>query len=217
MKKLLLLSLMLVLCVSVAVSQFGIKGGINIGTFGGDDKAINPAFFDTNLVNLPSVDPTSRTGFTAGISYKIGLPILTIQMEALYTQKGATYELALPAALGGGTGKGVFKLDYIDIPVVLRISPLPLLVVSPYIEAGASYSFLASAKFHGESPAGSDDEDIKDSITKNDLSILIGIGAEIMILDVNVRYVIGQTKILKDSDWKIYNRGIMLTVGITMP
>lgn len=214
MKRILLLSLMIVLCASVAVSQFGFKGGINIATIGGDDKAMNPAEFDSSIVGLPSIDPTSKAGFTGGISYKIALPIISIQLEALYTQKGAIYEASL---LGLGSAKATVKLDYIDIPVVVKISPFALPLVHPYIEGGVSYSFLSSAEIKLENPLGSQTIDIKDDMTKNDLSILIGIGAEITIVDVNIRYVLGQTKIVKDSDAKRFNRGIMLTVGIRMP
>jgi hypothetical protein len=214
MKKILVLSLMIILSVSVTFSQFGFKGGINIATFGGDDKAINPIEFDSTWTNLPSIDPTAKVGFTGGITYKISLPIVSIQMEALYTQKGAIYETTIPTV---GTAKVTVKLDYIDIPVLVKISPFTLPLVHPYLEGGVSYSFLSSAKIKAESPFGSNEEDIKDDITENDLSILVGLGVEVSILDVNIRYAIGQTKIKKDEDLKRYNRGIMLTVGIRMP
>ena len=214
MKKILLLSLMIILGVSVAVSQFGFKGGINIATLGGDDKALNPSEIDSTWTNLPSVDPSSKVGFTGGISYKISLPIVSIQIEALYTQKGAIYEATLPLI---GSGKATVNLEYIDIPVVAKISPFTLPLVHPYIEGGISYSFISSAKIKFESPLGSETQDIKDDITKNDFSILIGIGVEVSILDVNIRYMMGQTKIKKDEDLKRYNSGIMITAGIRMP
>jgi hypothetical protein len=227
MKKILLISLVMLLAVSVAFSQFGIKGGLNLGTFGGADKAINPGVFDASLAGLPNIDPTNRSAFTAGISYKIGLIAgLSIQPEALYTQKGAVYEISLPAAFGGGSGKGTFKLDYVDIPILVKFN-LPIPLVSPYIEGGVSYSILVSSKFKGESPDGtSEEKSVKDmlgvDVNKNDFSIVVGVGIEILILDINARYVIGQTKIIKDDptalinpgDKKIYNRGIMLTAGL---
>lgn len=211
MKKALLLTLMTLLAVSVSLAQFGIKGGINIGTFGGADKALDPGAFDPSLSGLPKLEPTARVGFTAGVLYKVGLIAgLSIQPEVLYTQKGAVYETTIP---GIGTAKGTFKVDYIDVPVFVKFS-LPIPLVSPYVEAGVSYSFLMSAKLKGESPAGSQEMDIKDGTTKNDLSFRLGVGVELLILDINAQYVIGNTKLYKDIDWKIYNRGIVLTVGI---
>lgn len=214
MKKVLLVFSLILLCVSISFSQFGIKGGLNLGTFGGDDKAINPAFFDGSLASLPSIEPKVRTAFVAGAFYNVSfIPIVSLQFEGLYAQKGAVYEIALPT---GGSGKGTFKLDYIDIPVVARISPLPLPMLKPYVEAGVSYSILVGAKLKGESPGGSAETDIKDGMTKNDLSILVGVGVEVLILDVNARYVMGQTKIFKDGDAKVYNRSFMLTVGLKL-
>jgi opacity protein-like surface antigen len=215
MKKILLVSLVMLLTVSVAFSQFGIKAGVNLGTAGGADKAINPAFFDHSLNGLPNVEPKANIGLTGGISYRIGLILgLAIQPEVLYTQKGTIYEMTLPAAFGGGTGKGTFNLNYIDIPVLVKFS-LPIIpVVSPYIEGGIAYSILLSAKLKGETPAGSNETDIKDMMTKNDFSLMFGVGIEFLIFEINARYVIGQTKIIKDLDWKIYNRGIMLTAGL---
>jgi hypothetical protein len=199
MKNILLLSLMLFLCISISFSQFGIKGGINLATIGGADKS------------LQGVDPTAKTGFTAGISYKIGLILgLSIQPEALYTQKGALYENPL--------GKITFSMNYIDIPVLAKFN-LPVPLLSPYIEGGVSYSILLSAKEKTEYTAlggnlPTAETDVKDLLTKNDVSIIVGVGVELLILDINARYVIGQTKLFKDSDAKVYNRGFVFTAGL---
>ena len=220
MKKMLIVSLMMILVVSLSLAQFGIKGGINLGTAGGDDKAINPAMFNPLLNGLPSIQPTARMGLTGGISYKVGLILgLSIQPEVLYTQKGTIYDMSYP----GISGKGTFKLDYIDVPVVVKYAPLPIPLVHPYIEAGVVYSTLLSAKFKIESPDESSESDIKDHITKSDYSFLIGVGVEVFMIDINARYVIGQTKLFKDddpttsfndSDLKIYNRAFVITAGL---
>ncbi len=81
MKKILLVSLVMLLAVSVAFSQFGIKGGINLGTIGGADKS------------QQGIDPSNRLGLAGGISYRIGLAAgISIQPEVMYIQKGAVYE-----------------------------------------------------------------------------------------------------------------------------
>jgi hypothetical protein len=214
MKKVLLLSLTLLLCVSVSFSQFGIKGGINLGTFGGDDKSIDPAFFDAALAGLAKIDPTPRMGIAGGITYKVGfIAGLSIEPGVMYIQRGAVYELTLPAALGGGSGKMTWKLDYIEIPVLVKFA-LPIPVISPYIEGGVSYGFLASAKMKFEGGGGSSEGDIKDGMNKSNISALVGVGVELAMLDVNARYALGISKIDKDGNAKLYNRGIMLTVGL---
>ena len=214
MKKILFVSLMVLLTVSVSLSQFGIKGGINLGTFGGDDKSFNPGDINTALTGLPKVDPTARLGLAGGITYKVGLIAgLSIEPEVMYIQRGAVYEFSLPAGLGGGSGKGTMKLDYIELPVLVKLA-LPIPIVSPYIEGGASYGMLISAKLKGEGGGNSSEVDIKDGMNKSNISALVGVGVELAMLDINARYALGLSKIDKDGVAKVYNRGIMLTAGI---
>lgn len=216
MKKVLLLSLMTLLVVSVSLAQFGIKGGINIGTFGGDDKSVDPGTIIPILAGLPKIDPTPRVGLTAGVSYKIGLIAgLSIQPEVLYTQKGAVYDMSAPPGYGNWTAKTTVKLAYIDVPVLVKFS-LPIPLVSPYIEGGVAYSSLLSAKWSYDYPApyGSGENDIKDQMTKSDFSIVLGLGVQLLMIEVDARYVIGNTKLYKDGDVKVYNRGIVVTAGL---
>ena len=71
--------------------------------------------------------------------------------------------------------------------------------------------------------SSSDETDIKDQVTKNDLSWIVGVGVDLLILDINARYMIGTKRLYKDDPntptvdenaTKIYNSGILLTVGL---
>jgi hypothetical protein len=209
MKKILLVSLVMLLAVSMAFSQFGIKGGINLATVGGADK------------QLGGVDPKTRLGLAGGISYKIGLIAgLSIQPEVMYIQKGAVYEVSMSQGNYSMSQKVTLKGDYIDIPVLLKFN-LPIPVLSPYIEGGVSYGILLSAKSKEETTtnipgqtSSSTETNIKDQLSKSDVSLIVGVGFELLILDINARYVLGQTKLGKDTDAKVFNRGIILTAGL---
>ena len=198
MKKILLVSLVMVLAVSAAFSQFGIKGGIDLGTFSGADKSRN------------GVDPTHNTGFAGGISYRIGLIAgLSLQPELMYIQKGAIYE--------DPTDKITMKLQYLDIPVLVKFN-FPIPVLSPYIEGGVSYGvpFLAKEKdeqITNGMTVSSSETTIK-NVTKSDVSIVFGAGFDLLILDINARYLLGQKKLIDNSDAKIYNQGFILTAGL---
>jgi hypothetical protein len=217
MKKIILISLVMLLTVSVAFSQFGIKGGINLGTVGGDDKTQH------------GIDPTNKIGLVGGVTYHIGLIAgLSIQPEVLYIQKGAIYEASNTIGNLYMTDKATFTTNYIDIPILAKYNfPIPLL--SPYIEGGVAYGILLSAKGKEEISTNVPGEtsrtietDIKDQFIKTDFSIVIGVGVEVLMFDVNARYVIGQTKLGKDDpttsineeNLKVYNRGIVVTVGL---
>lgn len=78
--------------------DFGVKGGVNIATLSSDD------------------DLDSRTGIHAGLVLDFSLPLLPIGVESgiYYTQKGAEF------TEDGITVTG--KLDYIEVPVLAKIS-----------------------------------------------------------------------------------------------
>ncbi len=211
MKKILTIAAILVLASSVGFAQIMLKGGLNMGTIGGDDAEA----FGT---------PSYRTGFVAGAAFKLNLVVLTIQPEILYVQKGNVYKDVPLALLTGlpvaGTAKLTNKADYLEIPVLLKLSPLPLPVAKPYIEAGASYAILLGAKTQVEFEGESEEEDIKDSVAKSDLSLIVGAGVDLSLgvfgLNVDVRYVHGLTKLDKEGEGKVYNRGIQATVGLAL-
>ncbi|RPI04460.1 MAG: PorT family protein [Ignavibacteriae bacterium] len=209
MKKILLISLMLVLCISITYSQLGIRGGINLGTIGGDDK--------TQM----GIDPKTKVGLVGGLTYHIGLLAgLSIQPEVLYVQKGAIYEGNATVGNLYMNRKETVTGNYIEIPVVGRYN-LPLPLLSPYIEGGLSYGILLSANQKEEvstnipgQVSGSTETDVKDLTTSSDFSIIIGLGVEFLMVEVNARYVMGQTKAVKDNEAKVYNRGIWVTAGV---
>jgi hypothetical protein len=151
---------------------------------------------------------TTATNFTAGISYDIGLLLgFSIQPEVLYTRRGGIYDFP------SSNYKETDKLDYIDVPLLLKFE-LPIPILSVYVEGGAAYSFLLSAKRKAEWNGASSEGDIKDNITKNDLSLIVGAGVNIFFIEVDARYVSGQKTIDKNGNLNIYNKGFMATVGI---
>ena len=64
MKKILIVSLMMLLTASMAFSQFGINGGINFGTIGGADKTMDAG---NNVILI--LQPKSALQ----VEYRIGL------------------------------------------------------------------------------------------------------------------------------------------------
>jgi hypothetical protein len=186
-------SLFLLCIASTAFAQFGIKGGLNSSSYRGSDVGSNI---------------TTATNFTAGISYDIGLLLgFSIQPEVLYTRRGGIYDFP------SSNYKETDKLDYIDVPLLLKFE-LPIPILSVYVEGGAAYSFLLSAKRKAEWNGASSEGDIKDNITKNDLSLIVGAGVNIFFIEVDARYVSGQKTIDKNGNLNIYNKGFMATVGI---
>src|SRR5215211_3696797 len=78
--------------------RFGIVAGINSSTVAGDETE----------------DASRRTGVIAGILLSVPVaPNFAIQPEFLYSMKGAKF--------GDSDAAGTVKLDYAEIPILLRI------------------------------------------------------------------------------------------------
>ena len=158
-----------------ALFKLGVQGGLNLSSVS-SDTAIS------GLAN--------RNGLMAGAFLELDTgSFFSIQPELNYIQKGYTYL--------SGTTTTVAKVDFIEIPVFLRLN-LPIPIISPYLFAGPAFGFRTKA----ESDLGSGTPtDISTTVEKNDISAAIGGGVDMSIaplisLFANGRYSIG----LKDID-----------------
>ena len=117
MKKLaLILSVLLISALSLkAQSGFGIKAGMNFNSMS-----------DLEFKDMKE-SISRKTGFHAGVLYKIDLPVgFAIQPELLYVQKG------------GAIGAGDFKMHYLQLPVNIQwgidlVLFRPFIMVSPFL------------------------------------------------------------------------------------
>lgn len=119
--------------------QIGVKGGLN---------------FSKPSVEAPEADISTRTAAGGGVFLSIPIGGIYLQPELLYSQKGAK--------VTAGDGSDIdltLKMDYIEIPVLLRVPLGSGSSVSPYLLGGGAVSFEASCKFSGESGGISIDVD----------------------------------------------------------
>ena len=155
MKKV-LLSLGLLASVSFAAQaqsiKYGVKAGGSLTGFTGDD----------------SKGSAYQFGFHAGVLANFGInDMFSVQPELLYSQKGAKGD--------GTTGNPSdlhANLNYIDVPVMLRIATGS---TGLFFEAGPQVGFLASAK----AVQGSNSADIKDNLKSVDFGYAAGLGYQI--------------------------------------
>lgn len=113
--------------------RFGFTAGVNSSNLGGTDLG----------------DQSRRTGFTVG-----GLLILplssefAIEPEFLYTTKGAVSNQTEP---DGTKTSATLKMNYVEVPVLLRLDVAPSGDVRPFVYAGPAISFKASCNIEGTS------------------------------------------------------------------
>ena len=175
-------------CASVPAhaQNFGIKGGLSYGT-----------------ANQNGIDPgaTQRNGVAVGVGI-ISSSVIGLGIEGLYAQRGFTSTTAINSR----------RLDYIDVPLYLRIS-IPSPGISPFAYAGPQGSY--------ELKCGTDSGDCPDSgRPRITYAGVIGAGAKLGILGgitVEGRYVYGLSDlklstIKASSSYK--TRSLLLLAGL---
>src|SRR5512136_1093139 len=88
----------------------------------------------------PMATLKNKVGFNGGIFLALNFGrVVTIQWEALYTMKGATY-----VALDDSFTDKLYA-DYIEVPLLLKLK-LPLPIVQPFVFAGPTVGFKLKEK-----------------------------------------------------------------------
>lgn len=174
-------------------------GGINFAKFGGDDVG----------------DVETRTGFHAGLFLSVPLGnYFALVPGAAYSQEGTSVD-------AGGGISGTFKLDYLEIPVLLKLGA-PLQgkgTLRPFVMAGPSLGFRLSCKLHAESGSQSaeadcDDPSIQLESKSVQFSALFGAGIDVGRVTLGLKYQLGLSSIDDTGgDADVKNRVLSIFAG----
>ncbi|CAD0009543.1 porin family protein [Flavobacterium chungangense] len=158
-------------------TEFGIKGGLNM----------------SNLYTDDADDENVLFGFNAGVYATLPVSdFVAIQPELLFTTRGS--KLEYNNALIEGNAK--FKLNYIELPLLVRVN----LTKNFNIHAGGYASYLVSSKVTGEGSFNFEEEFDTDNFNKFDAGLAAGVGLDFNPISIGVRYNYGLTTIVKDGD-----------------
>jgi hypothetical protein len=197
MKKLFTLFFILSLfsCMMYAQVQAGLKVGSNISSLYGDDV----------------ISAKTKTGYVFGGYFTFQFDrMLAIQPEVYYSMKGAKDR----AAVSDATPTITYTLDYIEIPILLKmIVPLEGSNFKPALFVGPYMSFVTTSKIKTEL-AGESEEHDYNLIHSLDLGLQWGVGIGFNVwgteLGLDFRCIIGLSPIdrsAKEYDIKnnVYN------------
>lgn len=130
-------------------------------------------------------------GFNAGVYATLPVSdFVAIQPEVLFTTRGS--ELEYNSDLGDQKTK--FKLNYIEVPLLVRVN----ITKNFNLQAGGYASYLVSSKVTGEGIADFDEEFDTDDLNKFDAGIVAGVGVDFSPISIGVRYNYGLTTIGKE-------------------
>ncbi|MFB9079662.1 porin family protein [Flavobacterium procerum] len=157
-------------------TEFGVKGGFNMSNLynSGDDVD------DNNILY----------GFNAGLYATLPISdFVAIQPELLFTTKGA--ELEYNGALNGDAK---FRLNYIEVPLLVRVN----ITKNFNVHAGGYASYLVSSKVTGSGDFNFNEEIDRDDLNKFDAGISAGLGVDFNPISIGLRYNYGLTTVGKE-------------------
>jgi len=156
-------------------TEFGVKGGFNM----------------SNLYQSEADDNNVIYGFNAGVYATLPISdFIAIQPEILYTTKGA--ELDYNNAFVDGNAK--FKLNYIEVPLLVRVN----ITKNFNVHAGGYASYLVSSKVTGDGDINFDETVDTDDLNKFDAGLSAGVGVDFNPISVGLRYNYGLTTVGKE-------------------
>ena len=181
---------------SLAAAQdkavIGVKGGINIAKVSTeDDEGIS-----------------TKTGAVGGLFISKAITsTVGIRGEGLFSQKGAKGE-------EDGTDL-TFRLNYVDVPVLLTLSPSSSGDARFSFFTGPQFSFNIKAEAEAEVDGTTLKQDLDDEIKGTDLGWVLGVGVDKGRFSADARYTLGLTNIASDGD-NLKNRVFSVMIGVKL-
>ena len=195
LKSITVLILCLVLGYSAqAQAKLGFRAGVNIS---------KQQFKQGNL----DVDPESKFGLDLALlsEFELG-PMVSFSPELHWMQKGAKID-----DLGGGLGSSARTFNYLEIPLLLKLSFTDEGGI--FVFAGPSFGYLFSAT-DKDGDGNNNDIDLHD-FNRTELGAHIGAGINAGPVKFDVRYVAGFSNIanIDDNDLEVRNSGFGAGIG----
>jgi hypothetical protein len=153
--------------------------------------------------------------YTGGVFFEIKLGFVSVQPEILYARMGADLEIDTTSHLES-------RFEYIQAPVLLKLSIVPAGPVRPFLCGGGygSYLIKASGITWINDVIEGDPLDLTDTYKKYDYGFVGGAGLAIKLPGISVslegRYNYGLMNLYIDpaAGESIKNRSIMVLLGI---
>jgi hypothetical protein len=161
--------------------RYGVRGGLNLS--------------DLYVSDAKQAD--FRIGFNLGLFAKLPVfKMVSLQPELNFTNKGA--DVVYTNTFVNGTAR--YKLDYIELPVMLVVN------VSQFFNVQAGVYGAALVNSNTRNKASGDKFNFADNIesadyNKLDAGIALGGGIDMGAIGIGIRYSLGFTKIGKDKTY----------------
>jgi hypothetical protein len=186
---------------SAGTLQAGVKGGVNLA--------------NTRVEDTSSEMSDSRLGMALGGFVAIPVsPLFSIQPEALFSMKGDQ--------ASNGDATATLQLDYIEVPVLAKLTLAPEAAAHPSVFLGPSLGINigAKAKLEGDPLIPDSETDVKDATKSTDFGLVMGGGVEMPVgaagtqsIGLDVRYNLGLTSIDNSGADANVKNGVFSVMG----
>lgn len=195
-------ALALVLLASGASAQgsVGFKAGLN---------AADVEVFETVPTGL---NESPRLGGSGGVWARYDVsPAFAIQAEALYSQKGTRLDFS------GEDAGFVIDIDYVEVPVVLRVTPAADQRLRFAVYAGGAFAYKVSETVAITSEGETSTNQGDDLFETSDAGVLAGleIGSGNVGLDLRYTHGLMDVSVQDEGDTPITSTNGVVTAGLT--
>jgi hypothetical protein len=179
--------------------EWGVKGGLNItGLRGGH------GLYD------------SKRGVVAG-GYGVFdfAPEFGVEVDALFSMKGAKFPYTGGGALPVGTGETFYVLDYIEVPILARLNAPAYGRLSPHVYVGPTIALKVGARVLNGGQAAKDLDHVRslDSGIAAGASVDVALGARKLVIDG--RFGLGLTNAFDSGQPDLKNDSFSLMAGVS--
>jgi hypothetical protein len=188
---------------AITVVLFAFSTGAQVSLQGGG--SIGVGFFkeEISLFGVNSVTDT-RTGFTGGFA-----------MDAIFSEYLSLREGIEYSGLGGSAGALADQLNYVALPIAVKLSYPLSSRIHPYLLGGGNFGFLINARLENGSAA----TDESTFYNAADFGIYCGAGADFpmthsMVPFVEFSYLLGLSNTSALSSYTQTNRGFQINAGL---
>ena len=158
----------------------------------------------SKLRGIDEVKAENRSGTLFGVSLNVPVgSTWSLQPEALFISKGGKFGSTDPA-----TGDQEVKLDYVEVPLLLRRNLVNSTVLVPHVYAGPTISFNinCSIRLRGNTAVPSPDSDCERNDFKPktfDWGAAVGAGVDLALggfgVTAGARYGVGISSVVEDG------------------
>ncbi len=218
-----ILLLLIILAVSrPATATVGLKAGASFASLrGGSIDETYDATLSHGDRSVHRSAAQTRAGVVVGATIATRLAIdLEVRTDVLYVQKGADFSgYSRDWYHGEHSWAASMRLDYLELPVSLRLTHPITVHAHFFLEAGFYAAALLDARYIKELPPATPSTGLWDEIEDGDFGGILGAGLEGRFQGrryaLELRYTPGFVEIQSGTD-AIRNTGLALTATMTL-